>query len=159
MSSSESAAVAIIAVRNVYFKKYLLACEYLQIEPAKVYESDFIKTRIEIVRSQWSELDGFEEFKKLNKSLKWFEKHYYKMTKNGFSIFKFAKTCDKLVHKGKLIIHEGSVNESYVKCKLSQNNYDSYSRHVKRNAIIVIGVVLIFILLTAVLNLLQKYYY
>ena len=154
MTSSSSAVAAIIAVRAVKFKKYLIACEYLQIDPAKVYELDFIKTRIEIVRSYWSELSEIENIKKLNKSLKWLEKNYNRITRKGFSIYKFAEKCDKLVHKGKLKIHEETVNETYVKCELSKKNYDFYSIYKKRNALIVIGIMLVIMLLMIVLNLL-----
>ena len=153
MSSSGSAAAAIIAVREANFRKYLIACEYLQIEPAKVYELDFIKTRIEIVRSHWGEFSEIEELKKLNKSLNWLEKNYNRVTRKGFSIYKFAKRCDKLIHKGKLKIHEGTVNETYVKREISRKNYDFYSRNKKRNALIVIGVVIVIMLLMIVLNL------
>jgi len=161
MSSSSGgagAAAAIIAIRAEKFKKYLIACEYLQIDPAKVFELNFIKTRIENVRSHWNDFGEIEELKKLNKNLKWLENNYFKVTKEGFSIYKFAKECDKLVRKGKLKIHEGSVNETYVKCELSQKNYDFYSRNLKRNALIVIsvvfGCVLIYMLIKTIISLL-----
>ena len=156
MSSSGSVVAAIVAVRAAKFKKYLIACEYLQIEPAKVYGLDFIKTRIENVRSHWNELDEVKELKKLNKRLKWLEKNYFRVTKEGFSIYKFAKKCDKFVHNGKLKIHEGSVNETYVKCELSQKNYDFYSKNKKRRALIVIGVIfgiVLFFLLLKIVSL------
>ena len=151
MSSASYVATTAIAVREANFRKYLIACEYLQIDPGKVHESDFIKTRIETVRSQWGEPSEIEKLKKLNKSLKWLEKKYFKVTKKRF--YNFAKRCDKLVHKEKLKIHDGSINETYVKCDLSQKNYDFYSRNVKKRAFIIIGVVLVIILLIVALGI------
>ena len=152
MSNSSSTIAAVAAARAINFKKYLIACEYLQIDPAKACELDFIKTRIEIVRSHWNESNKVEDLKKLNKSLKWLEKKYVRVTKKGFTIYNFTKKCDKLVRKGKLIIHEGSVNETYVKCELSQKNYDFYSKNKKRNAFIILGVMLVIILLTIIVT-------
>ena len=147
-------AILIVAKKEADFKKYLIACEYLQIEPAKVYELDYIKNRIEIVRSHWNELDKVEEIKKLNQSLDWLEKNYVRVTKKDFSTYGFAKECDILAQKGELIIHEGSINETYVKCELSQKNHDFYSRNDERNGLIAIGVVLVFVLIIIALFLL-----
>ena len=155
MSSSagaSSATAAIVVIRAKNFKRYLIACEYLQIEPNKVHELEYIKSRIETVRSQWNVSDGAEELKKLDKSLKWLINNYIRVTRNGFSIYKFVKRCDKLVHKGKLMIHEGSVNETYVKCRLSQINYDFYSKNIKRNVFIAICVILAFMLIMLLLG-------
>jgi len=120
-------------------KKYLIACEYLQIDPAKVYDLEFIKKRIEFVRVQWSVSDGIENVEKLNKTLQWFEKDYISLTKKGFFNQDYANKFEKLVTKGKLKIHEGSVNETYAKCDLCQKNYEYYSR--KNRAVYVICIV------------------
>ena len=58
-------AVAIVA-ESMSEKKYLIACEYLQINPTKVYDFDFIKARIELVCTHWSKSN---EMKKLDKTL------------------------------------------------------------------------------------------
>ena len=130
-----------------YFKKYLIACEYLQIDPTKVYELEFIKQRIVTVRSQWFESDGIAQVKKLNKRLNWFENNYLKLAKKGFWNYGFTERSEKLSNKGKLKIHEGSVHDTYVKCELSQKNYDFYSRNHTMYFLIVIGILLAILML------------
>jgi hypothetical protein len=146
-----SAATAAAAIAE-NFRKYLIACEYLQIDPAKIYDVDFIRKRIETVRIQWDKTYEYNQIKKLNKILKWFEKNYVRLVKRGFFGYNFANKCEKLVSKGKLILHEGSVRETYVRGDLSQTNYDYYSRNDKKIALIVIAVFLIFILLIVLLS-------
>ena len=140
--AAAAGAGAVVAAENSE-KKYLIACEYLQINPAKVYDLEFIKERIEMVCAHWSKSDEIKQVEKLNKTLKWFEKNYIRLATKGFSNQDFANKFEKLANKGKLIIHEGSVNETYVKCDLCQKNYDFYSR--KKSAIFVISVLSVVI--------------
>ena len=141
----------LVVARAENFKKYLIACEYLQIDPAKVYDLDFLITRIEIVRTHWSKSDEIKQVKKLYKRLKWFEKKYLRLVKKGFGNYNFANECEIVVNKGKIKIHEGTVNDTYVKCELSQKNYDFYLRYVKKLVFIVFGVLLVIILIAAFL--------
>jgi hypothetical protein len=138
-------AVAVV-VESMSVKNYLIACEYLQIDPAKVFDLDFIKARIEIVCAHWSKSDEVKQVEKLNKTLKWFEKNYVKLAMKGFSNQNYSNKFEKLANKGELIIHEGSVNETYVKGELCQTNYDFYSGKVKRQAYILIGLALFGVL-------------
>jgi len=138
-------------------KLYLVACEYLQIDPAKVYDLDVIKKRIVFVRTQWTESDGIKQVKKLIKTLKWFEKNYIRLATKGYLNHNFANKFEKLVNKGKLTIHEGSVNETYVKCELCQKNYEYYSKSPKKRAILVICVLAAVIsAFSAIVILIQK---
>jgi hypothetical protein len=155
MSGAAAASTAaIIAANAESFKKYLITCEYLQIDPTKVYDLDFIKTRIETVRVHWTKSDEIKQVAKLNKSLKWFEKNYLRLAKKGFWSYGFANQCEKHIQKGRLKIHEGSVNDTYILSKLTQNNYDFYSRNDKKHAFIVLGIFLIIILSVALVILL-----
>ena len=150
MTSLNVAVAVAIIVREVQFKKYLLSCEYLQIDPAKVYDLDFIKNRIEILRSHWIELN---EIEKLNENLKWFEKNYLRLTKKGFRNYNFASRCEKLVTKGKLRVDEISVSDVYVKRELSQKNYDFYSRNKRKRAPVVFAILLVIIILLTLIVL------
>ena len=48
---------------------YLVACEYLQIDPTKAYSYEFIDERIECVLSQWNEDDGTDALTSLRSTL------------------------------------------------------------------------------------------
>ena len=146
-------AVAIVA-EAMSEKKYLIACEYLQIDPAKVYDLDFIKARIEIACAHWSKSD---EMKKLNKTLQWFEKNYISLTKKGFLNQDYANKFEKLANKGKLKIHEGSVNETYAKCDLCQKNYEYYSRK-KRTLYVLCVVSAIICVLSAIIVVYDNFF-
>ena len=115
---------AIIAIEDTY-KKYVIACEYLQIDPSKVYEKEFIDRQVESVLSQWSEQDGEKQFKRLQKSLNWFKKSYTKLIGIKWTQFNFSSRCAKEIAKGKMTLHEGTVNDEYLKKELTQINYDS----------------------------------
>lgn len=116
---------AIVAVEN-YYKRYVIACEYLQIDPSKTSGKEFIGQRIDYVFSQWSEQDDAKQFRKLEKSLKWFKKYYDKLV--GAKIltgYNFANRSAKEISKGKMTLHAGTVNAEYQKRELAQTNYDS----------------------------------
>jgi len=154
-AAGAAAAAVLIAIIRENFRKYLITCEYLQIDPCKVHDLDFIRARIETVRSHWTESEDVIQTKKLEKSLKWFEKNYNKLAKRGFRSLNFASKCEKLVKKGSLIIHEGTVNDIYVKCDLSKKNYDSYhKRRVtakdKKRVLIVVGIIFLIVIFLAV---------
>ena len=115
---------AIAAVEN-YYKRYVIACEYLQIDPSKTYEKEFVDQRVEYALSQWSEQDDAKQLKKLEKSLKWFKKSYNKLVSAKLTDFNFANRCAKEISKGKMKLHGETVNAVYQKREPAQTNYDS----------------------------------
>jgi len=53
-------------------KNYLIACEYLQMDPSKVYDVDTIRQRMENVLSQWGHGDDPDDVREIRTIL---EKH------------------------------------------------------------------------------------
>ena len=122
------------------FRQYLISCEYLQIDPSKVYEWDFVQNRIEILRNHF---DKSGDTKRMNELLNWFEEYY----PNDPWGYNFIKKSAKLVRKGKLIIHEGTVSETFVVSELTQKNCDHFSRNdMKVALILIVASLLVFFL-------------
>ena len=117
--------VPIIAMIENYYKRYIVACEYLQVDPSKIYEKEFIDQRTDYILSQWSEEDDAKQLKKLEKSLKWFKKSYDKLVSTKQTDFNFANRCAKEIVKGKMKLHDETVNADYQKKELTQINYNS----------------------------------
>ncbi|MCL2521554.1 MAG: hypothetical protein FWE36_01690 [Erysipelotrichales bacterium] len=113
-----------------YFKKYLIFCEYLQIDPSQEYDLSYISKRIKGALDKWDEDDNDYERKKLEKSLHHLEKNYKSFI--GFWC-KFSKKCRDMIKKGKLTIHPETVNNDYIKKGLSQRNYDCYAKQNRKS--------------------------
>ena len=116
---------AIIASIENEYKRYLIACEYLQIDPSKIYVQEFIDRRADYALSLWSEQDDSKQLKKLGKILKWFKKNYGKLISEKWTGYKFADRAAKEIAKGKFTLHPETVNAEYQKRELTQTNYDS----------------------------------
>ena len=145
---------AIVAAMEDEFRRYLTACEYLQIDPAKAYDIRFIRERSELVISQWGPSDDPRSVKKLQKILKWFVKHYDYLTRGGMLGQIFAERSADLVKKGKLNIQFGTVNDNYFKKELRQDNYDGYAKAQNRIAwfavaatVLIIGTVIVLMMI------------
>ena len=118
-------AVYVAIIESEDFKKYLFVCEYLQIDPSQRYDKDFIVQRTDNVLSQWSDQEDGKQYKKLERSLKWFNKRYKKLVGSRILFdYNFPKRCTKLIAKGQLVLQEGTVNEEYQKRDLETTNYD-----------------------------------
>jgi len=136
---------AVIAVIEENFRRYMTACEYLQIDPTKVHDIEFIKERVELVLSKWGPSDDPKSVKKLRKSLKWFVKHYEHLTRGGILGEDVTNKCDTLIKKGKMSIQFGTVNKNYVKRELRQDNYDSYAKVQNRIALFAVAAAVLVI--------------
>jgi hypothetical protein len=141
-------AAAIAALEASYFKQYLIACEYLQIDPSVVYELEFISRRAESALARWNASDDQKSFKALAKSMKYFVKNY-----NGWTgrWHRFAKRCDELIKKEQLKIFSGTVNAEYQKKELTRMNYDFYAKKQDKAALIGLaigaGLVILFLII------------
>lgn len=89
---NNSVPVVIAATNMGYYRNYFITCEYLQIDPKKEYELDYINQRIEHVLSCWSEAD--EGYKKLTKELK-----IFKIDEQTISETYVKKPLTKINHK------------------------------------------------------------
>jgi hypothetical protein len=127
------------ALEASYFKQYLIACEYLQIDPSVVYELEFISRRAESALAQWNASDDQKLLKAFAKSMKYFVKNY-----NGWMSYwhRFAKKCDELIKKEQLKIFSGTVNAEYQKKELTRMNYDFYAKKQDEAALIALAVAL-----------------
>ncbi|MCL1901251.1 MAG: hypothetical protein FWG51_02500 [Firmicutes bacterium] len=134
-----SSAAAVIAVQEEYFKKYMICCEYLQIDPSLIHEITFIEQRIADFFEVWNDESIDEKtLKKLNKTFKWFLKYYQKLANSGFFNYGFARRCEKLIAKGQIqITHE----EIFAKKELRHDNYDLYAKRQNKIAFIALGII------------------
>jgi len=144
---------AVIAVIEENFRKYMVACEYLQIDPSKVHDIVFVKERAELVLSKWGSTDDPGSVKKLRKNLNWFVKQYESLTRGGLLGEDLANKCEMLVKKGKMSIQFGTINKEYVKRELRQDNYDSYAKVQNKialfaaaAAVLIIGAVIVLMI-------------
>jgi len=142
--------VAFIAAIEDEFRRYVVACEYLQIDPSKVYDLDLIKERVEHVLSQWGPSDDPKTLKKLRKSLDWLVKRYEYLTRGGILGMDHAGKCDALIKNGKMVIQFGTVNKNYMKKELRQDNYNSYAKDQNKlalfataAAVLIVGAVIV----------------
>jgi hypothetical protein len=143
----------IVAVIESNFRKYLTACEYLQIDPAVAYESRLIKERADLVLSQGNDGDaGYEE---LHKIVTWFVRHFERLTDVSMFGNKFAARCDRMVKMGKLKIHAGTVNGTYVKKELRHDNYDAYAKIQSKVVWFAVAMAAAIITMAAVLTILR----
>lgn len=133
-------ASAMAAVVEEYFKKFLIACEYMQIDPSKIHNQDFISQRIGVVLSQWDEkYDDPKDVKKINKLLKWFDKNYTWLIGKWYL---FARRCERMMAKGQLTLAEGTVVSDYHKTQLTDQNYKTYYKVYSKQALIALGITL-----------------
>ena len=146
--------VAFIAAIEDEFRRYMLACEYMQIDPSKVHDLYLIKERAELVLSQWGPTDDPKTLRKLRKTLDWFVKRYEYLTRGGILGQDFAGKCDALVKKGKMSIQFGTVNERYTKRELRQDNYNSYAKDQNKialfatlAAVLIVGAVIVLMVI------------
>jgi hypothetical protein len=109
------------------FRRYIIVCEYMQIDPSTVYDSRFIKERAESILSQWGAGDDPISGKKIRKEIAWIYDQYDYLTKSGLLGHDYAGRSAELIRRGKLTLHEGTVNEGYVKKELRHENYDVYA--------------------------------
>ncbi|MCL1945250.1 MAG: hypothetical protein FWF56_05565 [Firmicutes bacterium] len=115
MSSSSDYLTYYLWKRRRIFKKYLNACECLQIDPSVIYSDDYIEHRANQGLSVYSNNESI--LKKYNKNARWLMNNYYRCFKFGYS---FDKYCAKLVQKGILIV---DVNEEAIENKDITTNW------------------------------------
>jgi len=136
---------AVIAIIEENFKRYMAACEYLQIDPAKVHDIKFINERTELVLLQWNEDDDPRSVKRLRKDLNWFVKQYEYLTRGGLLGQDLAGKCDMLIKKGKLSIQFGTISKDYAKKEPQHLNYDSYAKAQNRIALFAVAATVLVI--------------
>ena len=108
------------------FKRYLIVCEYMQIDPCSVRTAEFIKERAELILSRWEGDDDKDSFNMLKDELAWFVKEYEVLTGKGLLKRDFAYRCSLFLKEKHFRIHAGTVNKVYVKRELKHLNCDSY---------------------------------
>jgi len=113
-----------------YYKKYLIFCEYLQIDPSQEYDIKFISERVKYALEKWDEDDNEYERKKIEKGLYHLEKNYKSFI--GFWC-KFAKKSRDMIKKDKLTVYLETVTDEYIKRRLSQRNYDDYAKKNRKS--------------------------
>jgi len=149
-------AAAAMARQEEELKRYLIVCEYLQIDPLKIHDIKFIHERIDIVLSQWSSDEDPKSFEMLLSALSIFITEMGLMKdpgtnpllklrnapkERGSHAFKaeglyvrpirnntkfYADYSAMRMEEGKLAIDPSTVNEVYEKKGLTQNNRDNY---------------------------------
>ncbi|MDR0334944.1 MAG: hypothetical protein LBH69_03570 [Methanomassiliicoccaceae archaeon] len=119
--------MAYSASMEAVFKRYLIMCEYMQIDPCNVYDTEYIEKRAEEMLSQWNDGDGPEIVKELRDETKWFVKDYGKLAGKGFLKRDFAYRCSLFIQKKYLRIHPGTISKDYHKKELKHQNYDAYA--------------------------------
>jgi hypothetical protein len=105
------------------FKDYLIACEYLQIDPTQKYAPEFINDRADTALTLWNEADFY--YWQFRKIILWLKENY--KTCVGFR-YGFARKAKKSTAKKRLVIHTGTVAAKYEKKPPTQANYDGYEK-------------------------------
>jgi len=113
------------------FKRYLIVCEYMQIDPCTVYDAGYIEERAVHILSQWDNGDAATA-DMLAKELRWFAKEYGRLAGKGFMKRDFAYRCSLFIKKKYLSIYPGTVSKEYRKKELRHINYDSYRNATNR---------------------------
>ena len=125
-----------------YYKKYLIACEYLQIDPSHYYSVDFVRKRVDYALSKWDYNNlGYKKFKR---NVIWLKRNYKYCAGLWYG---FVKKSEKYVRKGKLIVHSYTITREYTNRPLSQMNYDYYIKKERR--LTWITVIIIVLILAA----------
>jgi len=109
-----------------HFKRYLIVCEYMQIDPCHARTAEFVKERAEHILSRWNEDDDKDTLNILKEEFGWFVKEYEKLTGKGLLKRDFAYRCSLFLKEKHFRIHAGTVNKVYVKRELRHLNCDSY---------------------------------
>jgi len=139
---------AYAAARTRKYKLYLIACEYLQIDPSWEYSIDFIYGRADYAISLWNKNEaGCIEFKE---KVLWLAFNYEKCA--GW--YGFVKKSQKAVDKGRLIIHPRTISRGYYKRPLSQINYDFYAKEQNKIGCIAFIIMIPIIVLFTIIMLL-----
>jgi len=129
-----------------YYKKYLIICEYLQINPSVKYGLDFIYKRVEDVLSLWNENES--NYNELKELAAWFKKNYNSLIGIWYG---FSKKTSRLLLRKKFCIYSNTISDAYVKKPLTQNNYESYKVYYKKTELITLIISIPLIILVVVL--------
>ncbi|MDR3263411.1 MAG: hypothetical protein LBT30_03790 [Clostridiales bacterium] len=130
------AAIYVIMVQ--YYKRYLIACEYLQIDPTFEYSVEDINNRIKFALSQWAAEENQNDYKKFRKTLLWLLKSYKYCVGWWYG---FVKKSKKLLDKGQLIINIDTVSLEYIKKPIEQTNYDFYANKQNKMTLILLAII------------------
>jgi hypothetical protein len=130
-----------------HFRDHVVACEYLQIDPSKAYDIEFIRSRTHNVLSQWTDGGDPALTEEMRRTLERYLKamsagaHGTHAAKNVFcgTVIKamtpsetFAERCVKLTAEGRMRTLPGTVSETYVKKDLGHENFDYYMSKLPR---------------------------
>ena len=129
--------LAILMLTTQYYKRFLIACEYLQIDPSHSYPIDYVRDRVNYALSCWSGNEA--EYRKFRKNVVWLRRNYRACAGIWYG---FVKKSKKLTNKGHLVVHFLTVSGEYSKQPLTQTNYDFYAKNQNKFTIIALAIMI-----------------